>query len=65
MLRGLADENQLRELVARHAEYTGSKTAAAILANWDAWREKFVKIFPHEYRRALTEIAVAARKEAA
>ncbi len=63
--RGLADENQLRELVARHAEYTGSKTAAAILANWDAWREKFVKIFPHEYRRALTEIAVAARKEAA
>ena len=63
--RGLADETQLKELVARHAEYTGSKTAAAILANWDAWREKFVKVFPHEYRRALTEMAAAAQKEAA
>ena len=62
---GLADETQLKSLIARHAEYTGSKTAAAILANWDAWREKFVKVFPHEYRRALTEMAAAAQKEAA
>ena len=62
---GLADETQLKSLIARHAEYTGSKTAAAILANWDAWREKFVKVYPHEYRRALTEMAAAARKEAA
>ncbi len=63
--RGLADETQLKELIARHAEYTGSKTAAAILANWDAWREKFVKVFPHEYRRALTEMAAVTQKEAA
>jgi glutamate synthase (NADPH/NADH) large chain len=62
---GLADETQLKSLIARHAEYTGSKTAADILANWDAWREKFVKVYPHEYRRALTEMAAAARKEAA
>jgi glutamate synthase (NADPH) large chain len=62
---GLADETQLKSLIARHAEHTGSKTAAAILANWDAWREKFVKVYPHEYRRALTEMAAAARKEAA
>ena len=62
---GQADETQLKALVARHAEYTGSKTAAAILANWDAWREKFVKVYPHEYKRALTEMAAAERKEAA
>ncbi len=62
---GQADETQLKALVARHAEYTGSKTAAAILANWDVWREKFVKVYPQEYKRALTEMAAAERKEAA
>ena len=62
---GLADETQLKELITRHGEYTGSATAKAILANWDAYREKFVKIYPHEYKRALTEMAAAAQKEAA
>ena len=60
----LADETQLKELITRHAEYTGSLTAKALLADWDASREKFVKVYPHEYKRALTEMA-AAQKEAA
>ena len=63
--QGLADETQLKELIMRHAEFTGSATAKAILANWDAYREKFVKVYPHEYKRALTEMAAAAQKEAA
>jgi glutamate synthase (NADPH/NADH) large chain len=61
---GISDEEQLKELVTRHAEFTGSQTAKAILADWDAYREKFVKVYPHEYKRALTEMA-AAQKEAA
>ncbi|MEN9479760.1 MAG: glutamate synthase large subunit [Pseudomonadota bacterium] len=60
----IADETQLKELITRHAEYTGSLTAKALLADWDASREKFVKVYPHEYKRALTEMA-AAQKEAA
>jgi glutamate synthase domain-containing protein 3 len=28
----------------------------AILDGWEAARGKFVKVFPHEYRRALTEM---------
>jgi glutamate synthase (NADPH/NADH) large chain len=62
---GFADETQLKDLITRHAEYTGSQTAKEILANWDVYREKFVKIYPHEYKRALTEMAAAAQKEAA
>ena len=31
---------------------------------WDVYREKFVKVYPHEYKRALTEMAAAAQKEA-
>jgi glutamate synthase (NADPH) large chain len=60
-----ADETQLKELITRQAEYTGSATAKRILADWDVYREKFVKVYPHEYKRALTEMAAAARKEAA
>jgi glutamate synthase domain-containing protein 3 len=72
---GRADEPLLRELIERHLRYTGSTRALAILDGWDVARGKFVKVFPHEYRRALTEMharqmqakaATAARhKEAA
>ncbi len=62
---GLADETQLKDLITRHGEYTGSQTAKNILANWEVYRDKFVKIYPHEYKRALTEMAAAAQKEAA
>ena len=61
---GLADETLLKDLITRHVEYTSSETAKRILANWDVYREKFVKVYPHEYKRALTEMA-AAQKEAA
>ncbi len=65
MHRGIPDEEQLKDLVMRHAEFTGSATAKAILANWDVYRDKFVKVYPHEYKRALTEMAAAQQKEAA
>jgi glutamate synthase (NADPH/NADH) large chain len=63
--RGEADETQLKDLVARHADYTGSAIARKILANWDVYRDKFVKVYPNEYKRALTELAALAQKEAA
>jgi len=63
--RGISDEEQLKDLVARHAEFTGSATAKAILAKWEVFRDKFVKVYPHEYKRALTEIAAQQQKEAA
>jgi len=60
-----ADEAQLKDLITRHLEATGSARAKALLADWESSRSKFVKVFPHEYRRALTELAAAAQKEAA
>ncbi len=54
---GRADEPQLRELIDRHLRYTGSTRALAILDDWESARLKFVKVFPHEYKRALGETA--------
>ncbi len=47
------DIETLRYWIARHAEETGSSLANRILDNWDAVLPKFVKVFPHEYKRVL------------
>ncbi|WP_180125761.1 glutamate synthase-related protein [Rhodoferax sp. BLA1] len=60
--RGLADETQLKKLLEEHNRWTGSKRARELLDNWDTSRQKFVKVFPLEYKRALGEIH--ARKSA-
>jgi glutamate synthase (NADPH/NADH) large chain len=63
--RGLADEVLLKGLLEKHARYAGSEHAKRILADWAAYRGKFVKVFPNEYRRALGELAAKQKKLAA
>ena len=48
-----ADIAFLRNVIQRHFEYTGSPRAEWILENWSAMLPKFVKVFPHEYKRVL------------
>ncbi len=62
---GLADEVILQGLIENHARYTGSRRAHDMLEQWNTYRLRFVKVFPKEYRRALTEIAAADRQAAA
>ncbi|QID16794.1 glutamate synthase subunit alpha [Nitrogeniibacter mangrovi] len=61
--QGKPDEVILKGLIERHAEYTGSARAKAILADWPAYRARFVKVMPHEYRRALVEMAAQKQKQ--
>jgi glutamate synthase (NADPH/NADH) large chain len=63
--RGRSDEAQLKQMIEEHARLTGSERAKEILADWTKARRHFLKVFPHEYRRALKEIAAAQLKEAA
>jgi len=53
---GRTDEALLRELIERHLRFTGSTLAIAILDDWEASLPRFVKVLPHEYTRALTEM---------
>jgi glutamate synthase domain-containing protein 3 len=62
---GQSDERLVRHLVENHARYTSSRRAREVLESWPAYRSRFVKVFPKEYRRALQELAVAGRKAAA
>jgi glutamate synthase (NADPH/NADH) large chain len=47
------DAETLFRLISRHSEYTGSPQAKWILENWDSTLRKFIKVFPHEYKRVL------------
>ncbi len=59
------DELILKTLIERHFAYTASPRAQALLADWPTARAKFVKVFPNEYKRVLTEMAAATAKQAA
>ncbi|WP_297909223.1 glutamate synthase-related protein [Thiomonas sp.] len=61
--RGRSDEEQLRALLQAHHRWTGSLRARELLDQWEVARGRFVKVFPHEYKRALGEMG--ARREAA
>jgi glutamate synthase domain-containing protein 2/glutamate synthase domain-containing protein 1/glutamate synthase domain-containing protein 3 len=56
------DEAIVRELVERHLRFTGSTLALAMLDDWEATRARFLKVFPNEYKRALTEMYLAEEK---
>jgi glutamate synthase domain-containing protein 2/glutamate synthase domain-containing protein 1/glutamate synthase domain-containing protein 3 len=48
-----SDIETLQRLITLHAGLTGSPQAKWILENWDATLAKFIKVFPHEYKRVL------------
>jgi glutamate synthase (ferredoxin) len=43
----------IKNMVFRHAEYTGSSRATEVLLQWDEWLPKFVRVIPHDYKRVL------------
>jgi glutamate synthase (ferredoxin) len=47
------EREQVRELVRRHAEYTGSSQSRQVYEDWDRAVAKFVKVYPNDYRRVI------------
>ena len=57
-LEGLEDEEEiaeLRELIERHQQYTGSTVAAKVLERWESVLPQFVKVMPTDYKRFMEE----------
>jgi glutamate synthase (NADPH) large chain len=57
------DSERLKHIIERHAHYTGSTRARAILDNWAEYLPKFRKVMPVEYRQALAEMARAQAEQ--
>ena len=54
------DQQTLKELIYRHFDATKSPRARRVLENWTAMLPKFVKVFPHEFKRVLAKSAATA-----
>jgi glutamate synthase domain-containing protein 3 len=54
-----ADAIELHGLVEEHLERTGSVVAERVLREWADYLPRFVKVMPHDYKRALRELAEA------
>ncbi|MCV7279391.1 glutamate synthase large subunit [Mycolicibacterium flavescens] len=52
----------LHDVIARHAQYTGSSLAASVLADWPRRSAQFTKIMPRDYQRVL-EATLTAKRE--
>jgi glutamate synthase (NADPH) large chain len=61
----VADEAHLKQLIEDHHRWTGSLRAREILDHWATARARFLKVFPHEYKRVLGERAAKAEASAA
>jgi glutamate synthase domain-containing protein 2/glutamate synthase domain-containing protein 1/glutamate synthase domain-containing protein 3 len=52
------DQQLLKDWIYRHFEATQSPRARWILENWETMLPKFIKVYPHEYRRAMKKKAM-------
>lgn len=48
---------EVRGMIERHVEYTRSELGSSILADWDGFLPKFVKVIPKDYKRMMEQIA--------
>jgi len=52
----------VKAMIQKHLDYTKSERAKSILASWDAFVPKFVKVMPKDFKRVLQARAAAERE---
>ena len=58
-----AERSEVRRMIERHLEHTGSVPARTVLADWERSANDFVKVMPTEYKRVLRTRAAAAEPD--
>ena len=62
LVEDMNDVRELKGLIERHQQYTGSVHAKDILDNWDKNLPDFIKVIPYEYKKVLEEEKLEALK---
>jgi glutamate synthase domain-containing protein 3 len=57
------DELLVQRLIQKHIELTGSQRGKKILDEWKMFKTKFVKVFPHDYKRVLNSAKQKVKEE--
>jgi glutamate synthase (NADPH) large chain len=55
LVEDFGDINELRGIITRHAEYTGSRKARRILDEFEKHIPLFIKVIPYDYKKVLEE----------
>ena len=55
-LESIGDSMTVKKMILNHAQYTGSKLALEVLDNWEAYRKKFVKVIPKDYKVVMEKL---------
>jgi len=63
LIEDMADNRELRNLIAAHFRYTQSPKAKHILENWNEYVEKFIRVIPIEYKKVLHDEKIEAVKK--
>ena len=62
-LEDAVERREVRRLIERHLEHTGSVMARKVLADWDGSSDDFVKVMPTDYKRVLRARAEAGEAD--
>jgi glutamate synthase (NADPH) large chain len=62
-LENAQDIQHVRDLIARHVELTGSPRGQWVLENFESMIGRFVKVFPHEFKRVMGVPRAAANAQ--
>jgi glutamate synthase domain-containing protein 3 len=49
------EEEEVKEMIERHGQFTGSTVAAQVLGHWDEFLSQCVKVMPIDYKRVLEQ----------
>ncbi|MBM7866495.1 glutamate synthase large subunit [Heliobacterium gestii] len=60
-LENAAEIAEVKGMIERHVQYTGSELGQKVLANWEATLSKFVRVIPKDYKRMLAAIERATQ----
>ncbi|MGJ7919884.1 glutamate synthase large subunit [Neobacillus sp. LXY-4] len=55
-LTDFAEINEVKDMVLKHHQYTGSPNADFVLNNWSDLVGKFLKVIPKDYKRMMNQI---------
>jgi glutamate synthase (NADPH/NADH) large chain len=55
LVEDLSDSEELKDLITRHFNYTGSRKAKMILDNFNKFLPEFIKVIPYDYKKVLQE----------
>ncbi|MDF2985437.1 MAG: glutamate synthase [Eubacterium sp.] len=57
-----AELNEIKNMIAKHVEYTGSPLGGKVLADWNNYSQRFTKVIPKDYKKMLESIEKAHSK---